>query len=68
MLGHQATVDENAGHRALGQKLQFSSCDYDAGGSYRWSVGNIIHYVNWNEFLILILIEPLIYLFWIFRL
>ena len=57
MLGHQATADENAGRHALDQILQFSSFDYDADGSFGKSVGNIIHYVNWNEFLIFVCCE-----------
>ena len=43
---HQATTDENAERRALGQRLRFSNYGYDAGGSYGKSVENIILYVN----------------------
>lgn len=59
MLVHQATADENAEHRALVQILQFSSFDYDVGGSYGKSLENIIPYVNWNKSVLFMLAERL---------
>jgi hypothetical protein len=41
-------ADENAERRALGQRLRFSNCGYDAGGSYGKSIVNIIPHVNYE--------------------
>jgi len=58
---HQATADENAEHRALGQRLRFSNFGYDEGGSYEKSIENIIPHVNggliWLALLIVYLLN-----------